>query len=271
MAYTRREHKLDMDQVAAYLQDAVNRVKTEEDPDVLNELKKVFKKNVPFTLRGYVAAYLLKNTHIPFKFSPKAARNDRADFNRRDNRSEKTERAEKPAFNSEKSAEVRERAPRPQLDASVSTTIFIGVGKNRRVFPKDLVGLICSVCSLDRERIGEIRVLANYSFVQLLNEDAEKVINTLNGYEYRGRKLSVSFSRAKDEGETADSQASFEDDRIPDNVENVSAKVEDSFAKENADTMAQQAAFAAQQAATQEMTDEEIMAARAPRSSSSEE
>ena len=45
----------------AMLQDAVEKVKCEEDPVTLNELKKLFKKNVPLTLRMYVAAYLAKS------------------------------------------------------------------------------------------------------------------------------------------------------------------------------------------------------------------
>ena len=39
---------------------AVTQVKTEEDPLVLNKYKKLFKKNVPLTLRSYVAAYVVK-------------------------------------------------------------------------------------------------------------------------------------------------------------------------------------------------------------------
>ena len=85
-----------------------------------------------------------------------------------------------------------------QIDPALASTIFISIGRNRRVFPRDLVGLLISVAGLERDRIGDIRVLANYSFVQLFSEDAEKTIAALNGYDYRGRKLAVSYSRQKD-------------------------------------------------------------------------
>jgi hypothetical protein len=55
---------------------------------------------------------------------------------------------------------------------------------------------------MDREHIGDIRVLDNYSFVQVITEDAEKIISALNEFEYRGRKLAVSYSRKREE--TAD-------------------------------------------------------------------
>ena len=38
----------------------VDQVKNQEDPDVLNAYKKAFKKQVPFALRSWVAAYMLK-------------------------------------------------------------------------------------------------------------------------------------------------------------------------------------------------------------------
>ena len=44
----------------AVLEEAINKVKTEEDPVLLTEMKKLFKKHVPFALRTYVAAYLAK-------------------------------------------------------------------------------------------------------------------------------------------------------------------------------------------------------------------
>ena len=108
--------------------------------------------------------------------------------------------------------EERPRAPRLQLDSSEAATIFVGIGRNRRVYPRDLVGLLVSVAKIDRERIGDIRVLANYSFIQLYTEDAEKVISALNGYDYRGRKLTVNLSKPKDEnlGENQSDEVEFE-------------------------------------------------------------
>ena len=52
--------------------------------------------------------------------------------------------------------------------------------------------------------IVDIKVLANYSFVQLYANDAQTAIDKLNGYDYRGRKLAVSFSRQKSDDDLAD-------------------------------------------------------------------
>jgi hypothetical protein len=323
----KHESSIDEGQIATFLKDAVARVKSEEDPEVLNELKKIYKQNVPFTLRMYVAAYLVKQSRGGLaRFGGRRGRDDFRSFDRdnrresrhderdsrdsrrndrdnhhddrdnhhddRDNhhddrRNNRTPRTERVA-----SAEQHEHLPRVQIDSALATTIFVGIGRNRRVYPRDLVGLLVSVASLDRERIGDIRVLANYSFIQLFTEDADKAINALNDYDYRGRKLSVSYSRQKVEGDEEESEGAAEtavaetaadsyssssapvasestEERIPD-VQNVSAPLMENSSAVDADTVAQQAAFAKAMESAPVPTDEEIAAARAPRSSSSD-
>lgn len=198
----RRETEINYDRIAEFLKASVQQVKTQEDVDVLIQLKKVFKKNVPFTLRGYLAAYLLKvatgNARRPF-----VPRGDHENFSKDNFRSRRDESRHDAKAEGSDAESRHEPHPRVEIDPALATTIFVGIGRNRRVFPRDLVGLLIGVAGLDRERIGDIRVLANYSFVQLFTEDADKAINALNGYDYRGRKLSVSYSRQKDDDESA--------------------------------------------------------------------
>jgi hypothetical protein len=207
------ESEVDFDQAASFLKEALNKVMTEENPDLLNDLKKVFKKSIPFSKRMYVAAYLVKelqNRNRGHQVSSRSERPSRDSGRKdrsvvRDTRNERPREVKPPkevriedipndARNEEHSAR-----PRVQIDESLAATIFISIGRNRRVYPRDLVGLLVSVGGLDRDRIGDIRVLANYSFVQLFKDDTEKAITALNGYDYRGRKLAVSYSRQKDD------------------------------------------------------------------------
>ena len=262
----RQNREIDLDQAANYLKDVVSKVKA--NPDELEALKKVFKKNVPLTMRSYVAAYLLRNAGgAIFRFNKF---NEREDFHA--NREERFNRFERNEAQTEEAGETeaapRERFTRVQIPAENSEVVFVSIGRNRRVYPRDLVGLFISVAGVEKERIGDIRVLANYSFVQLFKEDAEKAIAALNGHVYRGRPLSVSYSKQRPEGEEAEEETAenYENNEPVPNVSNESAPIVDSFTSSNNDTVAQQAAFAAAQA---QMTDEEILAARAPRSSSS--
>ncbi|MCK9169862.1 MAG: DbpA RNA binding domain-containing protein [Treponema sp.] len=213
------ESEVDLEQAASFLKDALNKVMTEENPDLLNDLKRVFKKTIPFSKRLYVAAFLVKEMQGRYRGHQTAGRSERTsrDNNWKERNSTHDRIRNDRSHDTKQQKEVRtadttpideshneEHFPRPrvQIDESLAATIFISIGRNRRVYPRDLVGLLVSIAGLDRDRIGDIRVLANYSFVQLFKDDTEKAISTLNGYDYRGRKLAVSYSRQK--GDEAD-------------------------------------------------------------------
>lgn len=206
MAYN-REFEINEEQIADYLSNAANRVKTTENVDILSDLNKLFKKNVPLSLRKYVIAYMLKES-LKHYHSFRSSRNDDSRRNSRIKSNYKNNpRVErKPEENkfAETTTEERPHHERVIIPEDKAVSIFIGIGKNRRVYPRDIVGILISVGGLERNRIGDIKVLANYSFVQLYAEDADQAINKLNGYDYRGRKLSVSYSHQKSDEEDSD-------------------------------------------------------------------
>lgn len=266
MAYN-HDNELNEEKIALFLQESVKNVENASEVDIkaFDKIKKLIKKNVPFSRRKYVYAFLVKNAVMGFR-----SNRFRKDKNERFSRNQKTERNARVENTNLGTEGHRERAPRIQIDPSAATTIFIGIGHNRRVSPRDLVGLLVSVSGLEKQRIGEIRVLANYSFIQLYTEDCEKVISTLNGYEYRGKKLSVSYSKKKDDEEefasntvetSAENEKSnnenleqksyrfAEDDTIPSNVSN-EGHSDNSVNLEEEKIAAEQKAFAAEQKAS---------------------
>ena len=196
-----RGFEIDEEKAAEFLENAVEKITTEEDIDTLVELAKLFKKYVPLTRRKYVIAYMLKESLKHFHSFGRGSRNAR----KNDYKNFKTEY--KASDSAVTETEERPHHPRVEIDPDKATSIFISIGKNRRVYPRDLVGLIVAVGEIDRERIGDIKVLANYSFVQLYTEDCQKVIDKLNGYDYRGRKLAVSFSRQKSDADSEETTA----------------------------------------------------------------
>lgn len=178
-----KERGIDLDRSEAVCRGLLNKVMTDvsaQDIEVLEELRKVYKRTIPFSKRMYVAAYLLKgvlNTSHQNTQSGKASSGG------------ETGQSETAAKGWETTRVI--------IDEDKAATIFLSIGKARRVFPRDLVGLFVNVAGLDRQRVGDIRVLPNYSFVQIYKEDAQKAIDALNGYEYRGKQLAVSYSRGK--------------------------------------------------------------------------
>ena len=273
MAYNRESNFIvNENQIASFLSDALKNVEesTESEIQILNQIKKLFKRNVGFSRRNYVAALLVKQalSNSRSRFGRNDGKNPRGeDRFGRDSRfkNDRAERNSRPSRNDrdarknegfDEAAPEREKAPRVQIDPALAGTVFIGIGRNRHVFPRDLVGLLISAAGLERERIGDIRVLANYSFIQLYKEDCEKVIEKLNGYDYRGRKLVVNLSRQKGEdGAPSDQpEANFAsakempaDDTIPSDVSNEGHSTFGSENSETAKIASAQSEFAAKQ------------------------
>ena len=271
MAYNREnDFVVNEEQIASFLSDALKNLEgaTENEIQALNKIKKLFKKNVGWSRRNYIAALLIKQGVLSSRsrYSRGEGRPSRDDHFSKGERFNRSERSERHSRSSRNEKETRrenftetqgehEKAPRVQIAQEAAGTIFIGIGRNRHVYPRDLVGLLISVAGLERDRIGDIRVLANYSFIQLYKEDCDKAISALNGYDYRGRKLTVNLSRMKDESAESSSQEAGaaqdeKEDTIPSNVTN---EAHSSFSSENAEEAkiaSEQSEFAARQSSS---------------------
>ncbi|HAK44471.1 MAG TPA: hypothetical protein DCO79_00905 [Spirochaeta sp.] len=153
------DETVDLTAVEQNIQNFIKNIIEEENPDILNVYRKLFKKHTPFSKRGYLSAYLLKT----------ACTGDKAP----------------------------RRAPQRKESDPDKATLFISVGKNRRVFPKDLARLFQSKLDLEQSDIGSIKVLDSYSFMDISKKQAERAIELLNGEEFKGRKLTVNHARKR--------------------------------------------------------------------------
>ncbi len=198
------------EQFQELLAQAVEKVRSEEDPIVISEYKKLFKKTVPFTLRTYVAAYLAKEMASK-GFRTSNSRGDRFDkYNRREGKTERYDRTKVERSNEPRPERESSPTPRISIDEDKAATLFIGMGRNRGVYARDIIGLITQRGSVDRERIGDIKILDNYSFVQVYIEDADSIISLINGSDYRNRKLAVSYAHKKEESTSSEATANGE-------------------------------------------------------------
>jgi hypothetical protein len=162
----------------------LDKIRTEVDPLLLEEYHLLFKKEVSLFHRSKVAAYLLMlcdQGKIPRPVSSSRDSNPRKTGNDREN-------------------EVQ----RYPLAEEESMRLFFSVGRSRRVFPREILGLINTKTAIPREDIGSIRILDNYSFVQVRNTVAEKIIESLNGVSFRGRPLTVNYAKSRKDEETGD-------------------------------------------------------------------
>ena len=85
-----------------------------------------------------------------------------------------------------------------------TTTLFMSIGKNRRVYPRDLVQLLFAAGQVSKGDIGDIKILDNYSFVEIEESLAPAVIGRLDGIQYRGRQLTVNFAKKRSNEEVSE-------------------------------------------------------------------
>ena len=152
------EQTVNHEEVENSIQNFIKNIIENEDPDLLNTYRKLFKKHTPFSKRGYLSAYLLKQAC---------------------------------------SGNAPSRIKKQRTTDPDKTTLFISAGKNRRVYPKDLARLFQSRLDLEQSDIGTIKVLDSYSFMDISKDHAERAIELLNGEDFKGRKLTVNHARKK--------------------------------------------------------------------------
>ena len=162
------------------------KTKADQNPDELEKLKKLIKKNVPFTLRSYFMAYLLREllgANTPKGRTPTPQREIRAS------------KAKKPVVKTATDPvkqEVKEKEERPLPEGA--RTLYLNIGKMKRLYAKELSLLLQSELGITREDIYSIRIHDKYSFISMSEENCEKAIAKLTGMDIKGRTAAVSYS-----------------------------------------------------------------------------
>lgn len=177
-----RELPFDEKEMADRLKAMIRQIHEEEDPDELNQYRRVVNKNVSLFARGYLAAYLLK-------YSDDAARPRRRP-------STGSAKPSRERGRSRDERKKRDSAPQEEENGAFMS-IFVSIGRNRRVRSGDLTTLFTSADGIAESDLGQIKVLDNYSFVEVSRDKAAEAIERLNGTEFRGRKLTVNYARKK--------------------------------------------------------------------------
>jgi hypothetical protein len=165
-------------------------IQNEADPVLLNRCRSIFRREVSFFRRSYMAAYLLLLAEGPVE---KKAGSPNSPSGSRKEPDKNKERRGKPGRTDTEVSRV--------LSEEESARLFISIGRNRKVFPREILGLINTRANVARDDIGTIRILDNYSFIQVRNSAADAVIQALNGQSFRGRTLTVNYARSRQEGE----------------------------------------------------------------------
>ncbi len=196
------QSRLPADALDAYLDGLLAELREPSDPDALHEIRKAFRKRVPFSLRSAAAAVLiLRAAGFPRSARPQAPKpvpgKTKPAPKAAPVKAAKREKAAGPAPKSARGDAV----PRARLKGE-GVTIFFSMGKRQRIFPRTLIDLILEKGGVALEDIGEVRAFDNYSFADIAPNKASNLVAALDGTDLRGRKLSVSLAKRRDESAT---------------------------------------------------------------------
>lgn len=153
------------------IRELVEEMKLYNNPQELEDIKKIIKKNVPMMMRGYLLAYLY--------------------VTRSGNTAAKTAKPAKAHSTEHKAAQ------KPALENA--TSFYINIGKLSKGSAHEMVDFICEKTGLSSEDILQVAYKQNYSFVYIRSDKTEGVIEAVNGQTYKGRKVKMNFSKDKDE------------------------------------------------------------------------
>jgi len=197
-----------MEVIAGKIQMIASKVRIDSNPDELDSYKRLFKKHVPFMLRGYFTAYLLREVLGGSKTAPTR---DRSDSKMKKPKSEQDDGAAVHEARPKRKADLENADRKPTSENNNDAngngttkpeavipegakTIYLNIGKMKRLYAKELSLLIQTELGITREDIFSIRIHDKYSFITLTAENAENAIAKLNGMEIKGRIAAVSYS-----------------------------------------------------------------------------
>jgi hypothetical protein len=149
---------------------------------LLKEYHRLYKKEISLFKRSWAAAWLFM--YYDKKENPPLRSGGVRGITEKRSNSKKTQ---------------TEKLSESVLPEEKAKKLFISIGKNRRLFPREVISLIMSKTTAEREDIGVIRILDNYSFVQVRDSKADEIIGALNGINFRGKSLAVNYARPKND------------------------------------------------------------------------
>jgi hypothetical protein len=198
-------NKLSSEALDAFLNGILDDLRNPPDPEILNEVRAVFRRRIPLALRSYAAALLiLRAAGLSRAGNPKTERREQGTKGTAINKGRQKTIDKKPLYQKSQLATsgAEERpAPRPRFSGE-AVTLFFSMGKRQRLYPRILIDLIVDTAKLTIDSIGDVRVFDNYSFVDIDPQKVSTVITSLDGSEFRGRRLSVGPAKKRDVQET---------------------------------------------------------------------
>jgi ATP-dependent RNA helicase DeaD len=165
----------------AFLEGLLEELKHPQDAKLLEEVRRAFRKKVPFHLRSYASALMiLRAAGIYRSKSPQKVPHEPSRHSQH-----ATDQAR---------AEVKQE---PQNKAMVS--LFVSMGKRQHLKPMELKKKIAERTGLPQDVLGRVHLLENYSFIEVPVDEAQRIVSAMVGLELNGRALEIKPAKKRSE------------------------------------------------------------------------
>ena len=199
----------DEEMISGFIDRIIGRIK-EEGRDDLAVMRSRIRRQVPFLLRSWFTASLLRAQFSGAAGVPPApgrrAQGDRAGQERRGEASlppvpkgqAGQGQAPRGRFGRSVEAPRQPKGERPAREGEFMQ-LFVSIGRNMKVFHQDLTDLFTGTLHLSAGEIGGVRVFDKYSFVDIAPGRAGEAIAKLSGVTLKGRTITVNYAKKKEE------------------------------------------------------------------------
>lgn len=178
------------------IRQVITKISTDPNPEELENIKKIIRKNVPFFSRGAFSAYLLRelaasrqprDAKKPFDRDKKEVK---PALQKKKEAVQKPQEEEKPHQTEQEKEEKKEDKVLPEG----AKTLYLNIGKMKRLYAKQLSSLLQEELGIQREDIYTLRIHDKYSFITMSEENCQKAIEKLNGMDINGRTAQINYS-----------------------------------------------------------------------------
>ncbi len=201
-----RNHLLNDKKMIELIKQILYTINYRENPSDMDVYRKLISRHVPIFRRRYFVAYLFKllsnGQSLDHLASPKKSKTRASEKTPKNNAikgkgGKKNKPVSKnPASGKSEAADLRANAKSSVAETDLDTkSIFVGIGRSRDITPEWLKELFYTVEGVNSDDVGAVRIFEHYSFVEVTPVLSQKIVQTLDGKEYKGRKLSISIAR----------------------------------------------------------------------------
>jgi hypothetical protein len=186
----------------AFLEGLLDELKHPQDAKLLEEVRRAFRKKVPFHMRSYASALMILRAAGIYR--PKATRQvpqeqlQRQPAKREQFKSEQA-RSDQPRSQQAQNELSRSEPPGAEHTNKEMSSLFVSMGKRHHLKPLELKKRIAERAGISPDSLGRVHLLENYSFIEVPASESQRIIAAMAGAELNGRVIEIKPAKKRSE------------------------------------------------------------------------